>query len=461
MIKDALRRLQQKFWFRPGLWTLALGTLAVLVAIMDSHLVPDNPSTRYAWLLLGNVDGARTMLGSIATAMLTVTSLTFSIFMLAIVQTANAYSPRILNEYINDTANQHVLGIMIGTFLYSLITLRDVRSIADRDTIPVLTVNVALLLSLLAIFAFIFFLNHISQSIKVSNIIQLLLSGAQKNLQELFPSTIGKDWPLEKSVSLPSTSGMVVVAEGSGYIQRFDGDKLMDMATQDDLLIRLDCTIGDYIFDGTPLATVWPTTASNEDTSNEDTSNEDQRTKMRQAVSVGTERSVTDDLLFDLRQLSDMAIRALSPGINDPTTAVSCVDAQTTLLIQLLPHLSISAYRCDEDGALRIIAPVLTFEEIVRQGFDQIREYGTNDVATTVRLLHACGEIAKFAPCAQHQLVLWQFVRDVAESAGSKLEGATNRGSINRQIKKTGALFQQNFRPLLLSDSSPDRQPNN
>lgn len=172
---------------------------------------------------------------------------------------------------------------------------------------------------------------------------------------------------------------------------------------------------------------------------------------------MGKERSVTSDQLFDLRQLSDMAIRALSSGINDPTTAVSCIDALTTLLIQLEHHALLSPYRCDDAGALRMITPVLTFDEMVRQGFDQVREYGTDDVAATVRLLHACGEITKFSTHPPHHTVLWQFINDVVDSAEQTLQGNTNRSVVNRQIRTINPLFQQGHIPELSTKQGSSR----
>ncbi|MFP4344187.1 MAG: DUF2254 family protein [Anaerolineales bacterium] len=150
--------LKSSLWFRPTLWVVAFVLLAFGLTAVDRQWSPAAGSLARGWFLTGGVQGARTMLGSIASAMLTVTSLTFSIMMVAVVQTANTYSPRILRQYLGDSANQHVLGILMGTFLFTLLALRGVR---DHDNfVPLIATNFALLLSLLSIGALIYFINH-------------------------------------------------------------------------------------------------------------------------------------------------------------------------------------------------------------------------------------------------------------------------------------------------------------
>ena len=199
--------LQESLWLRPALWTLGLGSLAVVITSLDrSYFSVD--ATTLPWFLMSQAEGARTMLGSISAAMLTVTTLVFSITMVAVVQTANAYSPRVLREYLSDTANHHVLGILIGTFLYSLMVLRGVQ-VAEGDRqpfVPIYAANGALVLSLLSILAFIYFLDHIAHSIKVNHIIRLILEETLELVRAPFPANTGHGWPATPP-PLPDAAG--------------------------------------------------------------------------------------------------------------------------------------------------------------------------------------------------------------------------------------------------------------
>ena len=433
--------LRSSLWFRPAIWVIVLGSLAVALTLADERLAESGSLFDWPWFLVGGAEGARTMLGAIASAMLTVTSLTFSIVIVAVVQTANAYSPSVLRQYLSDTANQHVLGIMIGTFLFSLLVLRGVRSTDDQEFVPTLAINTAVLLSLLSVGAFIYFINHASHSIKVDNIIQMVRSRTEDLMANMFPMTLGRPWPEETSPDLPSALAATIHAHESGRLQFYELEELMAAAAGANAIVRLERGVGDYVLQGTPLFTVWPAGALDEALAR----------ALRQATVLGRERSMVQDVLFGLQQLSDIALRALSPGINNPSTAVNSINALAALLIHFLQYTPISPYRCDEAGKLRIIAPTLTFAQMLDHAYGQISRYGAGDTATMLRLLEICGELGYVTGDPGEREALWQWVQALIFLAGDHVELPDDRQKINERLERVAATLQKDAESLHLT----------
>jgi len=441
-LRKIWENLRSSLWFRPVLWVIALTSLAFVLIIVDrTQSASFQPIASLSWYFAGDPDGARTILGSIATGMLTVTTLAFSIMMVAVVQTANAYSPRLLPQYLSDRANQHVLGILIGTFLYSILVLRVVRSTTEFQFVPLLATNVSVLLALLSTAAFIFFINHASHSISVSNIIRLISDAAADIIEKeaIFPENMGEAWSGEEPPPFPPEPPAVLKAEAGGYIELIAANPLLKAAVAAGAVVRLEAGIGDYILPGRPLATIWPASACTDDLA----------TAVHGAILLGRQRSLIQDLLFGIRQLSDVAVRALSPGINDPGTAVHCIDSLALLITRWLQHERVSPYRC-YDGRLRLIAPTPSFADILDNAYSQIRYYGSGDMDTTLRLLEVYAEIGSLTAEARDKAVLWQHVERLMQTAAHNISGAGDRALINRQLALTAKAFAQDAYSLML-----------
>jgi uncharacterized membrane protein len=435
--------LKESLWLRPALWTFGLGGLAVVITSLD-RVYFQLDAAKLPWFLISQAEGARTMLGSISAAMLTVTTLVFSITMVAVVQTANAYSPRVLREYLSDTANHHVLGILIGTFLYSLIVLRGVEVGGDglQPFVPIYAANGGLLLSLVSILAFIYFLDHVAHSIKVNHIIHLILEDLLDLAQRPFPTGAGAPWPGATPPSLPEAQqGVTVVSPESGYLQLVDTGALMTVAQEADLVVRLDRSIGEYLLQDAPVITVWGAGAA---------PSAEALARVQAGLHIGSEQTLVQDLLFGLRQLSDIAIRALSPAVNDPSTASNCIDALATVVAAILAVEPVSAYRCDAQGRLRLIAPGVTFDQVVDYAFSQIRRYGAGDVSIVLHLLAVCRELGSRTSVRQAQETLAHFVQALADSAAHQVEGAADRRRINASLHAVARTLPGEGGPWLL-----------
>lgn len=433
---------QSSLWFRPILWVIGLALLAVALIVVDRSLEPSaQPLASITWYFSSDPAGARTILGSIATGMLTVTTLAFSIMMVAVVQTANAYSPRILPQYLSDSANQHVLGMLIGTFLYAILVLRAVRSTDEMTFVPLLATNVAVLLAMVSTGAFIYFINHASHSISVSNIIKLISDATMSLIDEetIFPQSAGAPWPISEPPPLPTEAPAVIEADEGGYVVLIEADTLLATAVEAEAVLRLERAIGHYILPGQPLVSVWPMDACDEELSS----------SVLKAIHLDKQRSLAQDLLFGIHQLSDVAVRALSPGINDPTTAIHCIDTLAALVARWMKHERVSPYRCDQ-GNLHLIAPSPTFAEVLDSAYSQIRYYGSGDMDTTLRLLEVYAQIGLLTDEDGEKAVLWEHVERLLETAAQNITGTGDRARINRRLALTAEVFERDAYPLML-----------
>ncbi len=436
--------LQSSLWFRPALWIVGMGLLALLLPQIDSRLsVGQVRETLPWWLYVDSAEGARTMLGALGSAMLTVATLAFSILMVAVVQTANAYSPRILREYLSDTGNQHVMGILVGTFLYTLLVLRRIDNTDSRLFIPMLSISVALLLSILSVIAFIYFINHVAHSIEVSAIVERIHDDTLDMMRHLFPMEMGQPWQGAEPPPLPPGEPMVILATQGGYIEAITSDELLRAMTRANAVLRLDRMIGDYVLPHTPLATLWPSGAVDDALP----------ATITGTINLGRERTMVQDLLYGVRQLSDIALRALSPAINDPSTAVNCIDMLGTLLVEMSQRAPVSPYRCDEAGALRIIAPGPTFTAMIDLAFTQVRRYAATDLVVTLRVIEVCQDLAHVARAEAEQEAIWRHLLMMGRSAARHIEEPLDRALVNQRLQEAARVLGRE--PLLMEPNAP------
>jgi uncharacterized membrane protein len=438
--------LKASLWFRPALWVLAFSALALVLIRVDQTVSTSQLEYLEPLLFAAGVDGTRTMLGAISGAMLTVASLAFSIMMVAVVQAANAYSPRLLRNYLADTANQHVLGILIGTFIYSLLVLRVVRGTDESNFVPTISVAVALIFSLLSISAFIYFINHVAHSIEVGSIVTGLQKEAEGLLVELFPEPMGGGWTAGEPTP-PSGPSAVIESYYSGYIEAVSTEALLALAQRADAVLRLERSVGDYVLKGTPLLTVWPATAYDEILN----------AACQLSITLGKERTFVQDLHYAVRQLADIALRAISPAINDPTTAINCIDVLASLLARLAERPLVSPFRCDAEGNLRVIAYGPTFESMIDLAFNQIRYYCHDDLSCNLRLIDVFADLSYVARRPAEQAALWKHLSMVARSVDRNIQEPLDRELLNERLRRAAALMGQETDSLLLNVTAQNR----
>lgn len=422
--------LHASYWFVPSLMAVTAVLLAYLMLQVDEALGTTR-ANEIEWLYTGGADGARAVLSAIAASTIGVAGTTFSITIAALTLASGQFGPRLLRNFMRDTGNQIVLGTFIATFLYSLLTLRSVRSIDELEFVPHVAVSVSLLLAMASVGVLIYFIHHVASSIQAANVITTAARELDDAIGRLFPETAGRG---EEAPETPPAGSVlpvdfeyeaaIVPARGSGYLLVVDADRLIEIARERDMILRLAHRPGDFVVEGTPLARIWPRER-----------NDDRLIKaVNDAMVLGAERSVAQDLEFPINQLVEIAVRALSPGVNDPFTAITCIDRLSTGLCRLAGRKFPSPYRYDEENTLRLIARPFSFSGAVDAAFDQIRQYGRASVAVTIRLLDAIAVVAGCTRTDEQRAVLRRHAEMIAHGGKDETPEESDRAEIGRRF---------------------------
>lgn len=380
--------LHSSYWFLPTLMASMAITLAFAMLTLD-RAVQSGPFAELGWIYTGGPDGARTLLSAVAGSMITVAGTVFSITIVALQLASSQFGPRLLRNFMRDIGNQVVLGTFLATFVYCLLVLRTVRSGAT-EFVPQISVTVGILLAIVSIGVLIYFIDHASTLIQVSHVIAEVSRDLNDAVDRLFPEKIGRGRPESKRCvgEIPAdfdAEAIPVRATSSGYLQTVDDQQLMKVAKSKDLLLRFNYRPGQFIVPSSELVMIWPGERVNQKLIQQ----------INNAFSLGQERTEQQDIEFPINQLVEIAIRAISPSINDPFTAIRCIDQLSVGLSHLAEREFPSPYRYDDDNNLRVIADPVSFAGVVDNAFNKIRQYGTSDVSVILRLLEAIAVIAK------------------------------------------------------------------
>ena len=388
----------QRWWLELNASLWFVPTLMVLGAVLAAYgLVHLDDSIGHEWtqrhpLLFGaGADGARGMLSAIASSMITVAGLIFSLTLSTLAQVSSQYTSRLLRNFMRDRPNQVVMGFFVSIFVYCLLVLRTIRGGDERVFVPSLAVAFGLLLALVSIGMLIFFIHHIASSIQAANVIGGAAHETERTFDKLFPKELGDDaTPAERDelADLEPLRWVPILAQESGYIQSIGEEELLAFACETDAVVRMEHAIGSYITKGSLLASAvsYPTAKH--------VVGKDSAERINKAYSIGNQRTLDQDAGFGLRQLVDIALKALSPGINDTSTAVMCIDRLGSLLTMLAGRDLGNSVRA-EGGQVRVIAQRPDFKSYLTTAFDQVRTNAAEDLAIYLRLLVALHTIAE------------------------------------------------------------------
>lgn len=379
-------------------------------------------SAGLGWIYTGNAEGAREVLSAVTGSMITAAALVFSMVVVVLTLASSQFGPRILRTFMRDKANQVVLGTFVSTFLYALLVQRLIRYDGD-EFVPHLSVTVALLLAFASIGVLIFFIHHTAGRIQAPRIAAAIGNDLQHALEHLFPERIGEDdhQPRAALDHPPAEAvGRPIFASETGYLQTIVQEDLMAIACRADVVIRLDVRPGQFIVARTVIAKAWPAERFGE---------QDARA-VSEAFECGSERTHTQDVLFVQAQLVEVAVRALSPGINDPFTALNCIDQLGAGLCTAAQRHIPSPLRVDHHGKLRVIAEPVRFDEMVDQSFRQIGVYGCGHVMVVEQLLETMVTIASFARRAGDRSALLHQARLVLERSRHAMTNADDQDRV-------------------------------
>jgi len=409
-------RLRNSLWFIPGLWVIGAGLLAFVMTWLDS-VTPDFDRS-LPLVFGGGPDGARSVLSSIAGSTITVAGVTFSITIVALQLASSQFSPRVLRDFMRDRVSQSVLGSFIGAFFYALLVLRSIRSADETgpEFVPSLAVTTAIVLAVVAVVMLIYFIHHISTRIQVSSIVGGIASATERAFERQDdPDADGGARVHRSDAELPDGEAQAVAAAQPGYLQLVDRDGLVDLARELDLVLRLEVAPGDWVQRGAPVISVWPAASGSEQLTR----------RLNGCLTYGPERSLDQDPAFGLRQLVDVAVKALSPGINDPTTARDCISRVTQVLLAAGRAGQPRTQHTDDEGRLRLVERSRGFAELVSLGFDEIRHHGTRIPEVAIALGDALRALGALLPPALHpplaaQAALLREAAALIEPAGER-----------------------------------------
>jgi len=373
--------LQSSLWFVPLIIVMvAVGTAFGLI-YLDS-IIDYKPTGLFQYFFSGGAESARSILSTIAGAMLTVAGTVFSMTLVALTLASSQFGSRMLRNFMHDRLNQIVLGAYIATFVYCLLVLRTVKSEHGIDFVPNVSVLFAIFVAITNIFLLILFIHHISVSIQADQVISDISDSLDKSIKTLFPEALGEEneedseekaIEIKKSFSIQTT----VVNTRNGYLEAIDNETLMNLAKENDLFLTLEHRPGDFLVSKMELVQINSKTECDDEI----------KQKIERAFILGNKRTPIQDSEFAIHQIVEIAARALSPGINDPYTAITCIDKLTSAMGYLTRANFPSAYRYDREGQLRVITNPLTFHGMMDASFNQIRQYGKGSPAVLIRLM--------------------------------------------------------------------------
>ncbi|HEY0997762.1 MAG TPA: DUF2254 domain-containing protein [Gemmatimonadaceae bacterium] len=376
-------RLISSLWFVPGVMLFLAGALAVAI-VEVSTLVDREALIRYPRLFGAGAQSSRDMLSTIASAMMTVAGVTFSITVLAVAQASSQYTPRILRNFMRDRANQVTLGTLSGVFVYCLVVIRTVRGDEELRFIPSLAVLMAFVLAIAAIGVLIYFIHHIAESLGATHVLARVREDTVAAIDRLFPEGVGEEDAA--APALPAGPWTPVPAGRTGYVSHVDAGALLARAAAARVVLRMERGVGDHVVEGTPLVS-W---AGGDDGSAARLDG----AGIRGCFTIAAVRTIDQDAEFGVRQMVDIAVKALSPGINDTSTAIAAVDAIGAALLRLATRRVEDPFR-SEGGVLRLVARGPTFESLLAVGLDEIRRAAPGKVSIYARLLGALVPLAR------------------------------------------------------------------
>ncbi len=401
------RRTQIADAFRTKLWPVP--TIGVVIAIaaglilseVDDALQKRSPATIADFLFGGGPAEARELLGTIASSLVTVTSLTFSLTVVTLQLASGQYSPRLLRTFARDRFVQFTLALFLSTFVYALTILRTIRDATSTNAmfVPKFSVTLAYVLTLGCVIGLVFFLAHLVREIRVETMMHTVYDDAAAAAKTVFGEL--DQAGNASSIPRPPPWALPICATSSGFLVSVNEASLLSAAVDADAAVSVDRLAGDWLVAGTPIAFAWRLDAT------EELDGQPLRTlrdRVATAVHTGEERTPIEDVRYGLRQLTDVAVKALSPGINDPTTAVHALGFSTSLLGGLAGRRLGPKLLRDDDGIARVVLNRPSFADLLDLAVSQVRAYGANDATVLSQLFILLRELAWCAaPTAGHE----------------------------------------------------------
>ena len=422
--------MRTSLWLIPS-FMLLIGAAVALAALSPAARSWIEGSGLGGWLGSGSGEDARNLLSTLLSAVIAMASIAFSVTVVALSLAANTYGPRLIRIFRSDHRTQVVLGIFVMTIVYILIVLRNLRGEAAADQVPAAAVTLGALFALSCVLALLAFIQGVASLMAADEVVLRVRNELDAAIGELEP--MGRDAE-EVQAQLPGDfeAGATRIAlPREGYVQAVDYHRLCSWAKQNRAVVRLEFRPGDFVVEGDRKVAVYPAPADPARA----------RIEIDRFIVSGERRTPTQDIEFAIRHLVEVAVRALSPGINDPFTAMAVIDRLRGAMVRLAARRLPRTAMTDEQGEVRILRDATTYTGALDAAFNQIRQAGSSKPSILIHLLKALGAIAQHAQTHEQRLGLRRHADLVRAAAQRDIPDAEDRDDVERAFRAAANAF--------------------
>ena len=413
-------------------------TVAVVVLFVVTYSVDraayDGAIQLPSWVLSGTSDVARVLLATVAAAIITVVGIVFSITIVALTLASTQFGPRMLRNFVRDPGTQIALGTFVASFCYAMIALVSVGGGPHGDFVPHLSITVTLLFTLLDVAVLIFFFNHIASMIQLPVVIAKIAATLDAEIEGFergsdFGVGAARGRSHKELLAQLAESGAPIRTPRSGYLQVIRHDALVKIAAKADAVVQLPYRPGHFVVAGQVIARVWPPEAA-----------ETVEERLALGHVTGAYRTLPQDISFGFDQLVEIALRALSPAVNDTFTGMTCVDWIADCLVRLSTSWHPHRIRRDADGHIRLIAFQPDFDRIVERCFDTIRQAAIGMPAIMIRQLDALAKVIEQTPDRRRRTPLIRQAEAIQRLSLATVTDPSDRADVTERYEAVLAL---------------------
>jgi uncharacterized membrane protein len=409
LLRHALYALRGGFLVRPLATALLFGAFGIVIPFCEREFRFVDPwVARLPVLAITETATAQAVLGAIIGAIMTVVSIVLSVLLIALTFASIQFSPRILTAFVEDKTSQRTIGLFLGTFLYSLCVF-PATSPEPPARVPTVALFGAIALAVACSAALVTFIFHMARSINVNFITERIATETERVIDDMLPEPLHGRVPLDPQPVPSFLEGPPVKSVASGYIRFIDRQALRGLAVEHGIALAVERRVGQFIPAGAPLFRFSKPKEACLAASGE----------FLKRFDIGPVRTMEQDVEFGVLQLVDIALKAISPAVNDPSTAINCIDQLSRVLVRLAGREPPAEALYEPPGIVRVVFPPLPFAKLLDTAFGQILHYGRSDAAVVLRVLRALGDIAS----ATTQPAYLEAVRASADKAKKTCEG--------------------------------------
>jgi uncharacterized membrane protein len=438
---------------RTNLWLVPTVEIVLAVALFAGTYAVDRAAydgtlQLPSFLISGTADAARQILTAIAAAVITVVTLVFSITIVTLTLASTQFGPRMLRNFIRDRITQLTLGSFVATFVYAILALVSIRPGAHGEFVPHLSLTVTMALVILDVGVLVVFIDHIAKSIQLPQVIASIARDLSRAIEVEVTAPVG-----EASKAGPSLSEMlvrldedsaVVRAPSSGYLQYVSMRALIEISSRSHAVIRLLHRPGHFVVEGQPLADVWPAAAAG-----------GVARALGGAHATGPHRTLTQDLSFAVDQLVEIAIRALSPAVNDTFTALACIDWLGDGLCKIADRWHPAAVHRDDAGHVRVITVTVSFRRLLERAHDKIRQASRGMPAVMIRQLDGLAKVMAYASTPEQRELLLEQAAMILRASEESVPEKADRADVRRRYDAVlGSVASSTMAPWQTSEDT-------